>query len=141
MSTLTIEKKALMEVIEHEGVTLAYIIRADTMPDKTSFLTPDDYKQQLGFIVYPKDGQIIRHIHKPMERNLIGMSEVLFVKKGLLEADFYTQEKEYVDTRKLYQGDIALLVNGGHGFRCLEETVLVEIKQGPFIGAEEKERF
>jgi hypothetical protein len=32
-------------------------------------------------------------------------------------------------------------VNGGHGFRVLEDTVLLEIKQGPYPGGAEKERF
>jgi hypothetical protein len=39
------------------------------------------------------------------------------------------------------EGDVLLLVKGGHGFRMLEETVFVEIKQGPYTGLDEKERF
>jgi len=34
-----------------------------------------------------------------------------------------------------------LLVSGGHGFRQLEDTVFLEIKQGPYPGAVEKEAF
>jgi hypothetical protein len=41
----------------------------------------------------------------------------------------------------LETGDIILLVAGGHGFRCLEDTVLLEIKQGPYTGLVEKEAF
>lgn len=134
-------KEALVECVEHEGESIAFIIRAEKSVEETTFLTPEDFKQQLGFIVYPKGGEIIRHIHKPMERHLVGMSEILLVKKGLLEADFYTDEKQYLETRELREGDLVLLVSGGHGFRCIEDTVLVEIKQGPYIGPEEKERF
>ena len=39
------------------------------------------------------------------------------------------------------QGDIVILVAGGHGFEMLEDTVLMEIKQGPYTGLKEKERF
>lgn len=134
-------KEALVECVEHEGESIAFIIRAEKSVEETTFLTPEDYKQQLGFIVYPEGGEIVRHIHKPMERHLVGMSEILLVKKGLLEADFYTDEKQYLETRDLREGDLVLLVSGGHGFRCLEDTVLLEIKQGPYIGPEEKERF
>ena len=134
-------QEALCECIEFGQEVLGYIIRAEKNPDKTSFVTPDDFKQQLGFIVYPKGGEIVRHIHKPMERHLIGMSEILLVQKGLLEVDFYTNQKEYLETRVLNKGDLVLLVSGGHGFRCLEDTVLLEIKQGPYIGQDEKERF
>mgnify|MGYP006295084817 CR=1 FL=1 len=130
-----------LECIEHGGELIAYIIRAQMRPEKTEFVTPDDVKQQVGFIVYPAGGEIVRHVHKPMERNLTGMSEVLLVREGDLEADFYTGRKEYICTRRLEQGDLLLLVSGGHGFRCNEHTVLLEIKQGPYIGPEEKERF
>ena len=130
-----------MERVDHEGESIAFIIRAEKSVEETTFLTPEDFKQQIGFIVYPKGGEIVRHIHKPMERHLVGMSEILLVKKGLLEADFYTDEKQYLETRELREGDLVLLVSGGHRFRCMEDTVLLEIKQDPYIGQEEKERF
>ena len=134
-------KEALVECVDHEGESIAFIIRAEKSVEETTFLTPEDFKQQIGFIVYPKGGEIVRHIHKPMERHLVGMSEILLVKKGLLEADFYTDEKQYLETRELREGDLVLLVSGGHRFRCMEDTVLLEIKQDPYIGQEEKERF
>ena len=34
-----------------------------------------------------------------------------------------------------------LMVGGGHGFQMLEDTVLIEVKQGPYTGLDEKERF
>ena len=46
-----------------------------------------------------------------------------------------------VATRELLPGDIMLMVGGGHGFRMLEDTVLLEVKQGPYTGLDEKERF
>jgi hypothetical protein len=32
-------------------------------------------------------------------------------------------------------------MTGGHGFRMLEDTVLLEVKQGPYGGQAEKSRF
>lgn len=52
-----------------------------------------------------------------------------------------TDQKRYIETRILREGDLILLVSGGHGFRCMEDTVLVEIKQDPYVGPDEKERF
>jgi hypothetical protein len=34
-----------------------------------------------------------------------------------------------------------IMVGGGHGFRMTEDTVLLEVKQGPYPGVQEKERF
>jgi hypothetical protein len=46
-----------------------------------------------------------------------------------------------VDSREIKEGDIILMVNGGHGFRMIEDTVFLEVKQGPYTGIDEKERF
>jgi hypothetical protein len=130
-----------VEQIAQNGKTLAYIIRAEVSPDKTTFLTPSDLKQQIGFIVYPAGGNIQRHVHLPLERHLIGTSEVIIVRRGRCEIDIYSDERDFVASRELRSGDIMLMVAGGHGFRMLEDTVLLEVKQGPYTGVDEKERF
>jgi hypothetical protein len=120
---------------------LAYIIRAGFMPDRTTFVTPDEFKQQVGFVVYPAGGEIARHVHRPLERHLVGTSEVLVVKKGRCLIDVYDDDRRLVATRELGSGDVMLMVGGGHGFRMLEDTVFLEVKQGPYTGIDEKERF
>lgn len=133
-----------MEHVEHivwEGRPLAHIIRAEMAPQNTTFLTPAEFKQQVGFVVYPAGGEIQRHVHRPLERHLIGTSEVLIVRRGRCEIDIYNNQRELVATRELRQGDIMLMVDGGHGFRMMEDTVFLEVKQGPYSGLEEKERF
>ena len=133
-----------MEHVEHivwNGKPLAYIIRAEIDPQKTTFLTPLEFKQQVGFVVYPAGGEIQRHVHCPLERHLIGTSEVIIVRSGRCEIDIYNDERLLVASRELRPGDIMLMVAGGHGFRMLEDTVLLEVKQGPYTGLEEKERF
>jgi uncharacterized protein with PhoU and TrkA domain len=130
-----------VEQIANGSKVLAYIIRSEINPDKTTFLTPSDLKQQVGFIVYPAGGVIKRHVHRPLERHLIGTSEVLIVRRGRCEIDIYDDERKLVASRQLRPGDIMLMVGGGHGFRMLEDTVLLEVKQGPYTGIDEKEHF
>jgi hypothetical protein len=130
-----------VEEISWNGKALAYIIRGDIQPEKTTFLTPPEFKQQVGFIVYPAGGEVRRHVHRPLERHLVGTSEVLLVRQGRCEADIYNDERELVATRELREGDILLMISGGHGFRMLEPTVFLEVKQGPYTGVDEKEVF
>lgn len=133
-----------MECIEHiswDGQPLAYIIRTEMNPEKTTFLTPPEFNLQVGFVVYPAVGEIARHVHRPLERHIVGTSEVLVVKKGLCQIDIYNDDRELVATRELRAGDTMLMVGGGHGFRMLEDTVFLEIKQGPYSGLDEKVRF
>ena len=94
----------LVERICWGETCLAYIIRAGFLPDKTTFLTPPDYKQQVGYIVYPAGGEIQRHIHRSLERHIVGTSEVLVVKKGRCEIDIYNDERELVASRELARG-------------------------------------
>ena len=130
-----------VEIVADGDQPLAYIISASMSPNETTFLTPPEFKQQVGFVVYPKGGEVKRHRHRALERHLVGTSEVLVVRSGKCEIDVYTEEGELVATRQLCAGDVMLMIGGGHGFRMLEETVLLEIKQGPYTGLEEKEHF
>ena len=133
-----------MDPVEHitwNGKPLAYIIRASLNPEQTTFLTPPEFKQQVGFVVYPAGGEVKRHIHRPLERHLVGTSEVLVIKKGHCLIDIYNDDHELVATRDLYPDDVMLMVGGGHGFSMVEDTVFLEIKQGPYTGLNEKELF
>ena len=130
-----------IEIISWDGQPLTYIIHGEFLPDQTTFLTPNDYKQQVGFIVYPPAGEVKRHVHRSIERQLKGTSEVLVLRKGRCIMDIYNDQKELVASRELKTGDIMLMVSGGHGFRMLEETVFLEVKQGPYLGIDEKESF
>ena len=71
----------------------------------------------------------------------MGTSEVLILLRGRCEMDVYNDQRELVATRELRQGDLMLMVGGGHGFRMQEDTVFLEVKQGPYTGLDEKERF
>lgn len=129
------------EIIEDRGLPLTYLIRTKRLPEETTFLTPASFKQQVGFVVYPEGEEIPRHVHLPLERRLVGTSEVILVQKGRCVLDIYSDDRELVASRELGPGDLMLMVGGGHGFRMLEDTVLLEIKQGPYTGLDEKERF
>jgi len=132
------------EFIEHivyNNHQLAYIIRNSFVPECTTFLTPPELKQQVGYIVYPAGGEVRRHVHKKIQRRLNGTSEVVLIKKGHCLIDVYNDHHELVATREMHEGDLLLMVGGGHGFRMLEDTVLLEVKQGPYIGVNEKELF
>jgi hypothetical protein len=129
------------EIIAKDGVELCYIIRAELAPPETTFITPPHFKQQVGFVAYPAGGEVKRHLHLPLERHLVGTSEVLLVRKGRCMLDVFDDAKEYVVSREVAAGDVILMVGGGHGFRMLEDTLFLEVKQGPFLEMEEKERF
>ena len=130
-----------VEWITDDDRILSVIIRRSVVPTKTTFITPDEFLQQAGFVVYPKGGNIANHTHKPIERHVTGTPETLLIRQGKLIARFYNELHELKGETTVETGDILMLVNGGHGFTMLENTILFEIKQGPYTGLVEKERF
>jgi hypothetical protein len=131
----------VIETIERDGKVLAYIVRGGPPPERTTFLTPSDCNLQVGHVVYGAGQEIPRHVHLPIERHIVGSTEVLIVQQGRCEVDVYDDQRQPVETCQLSQGDMVIAVGGGHGFRILEDTVLLEVKQGPYPGGAEKERF
>ena len=130
-----------VERILFNGKPLAYIVSAELDLESTSFLTPPDFNLQLGFVVYPAGGEVARHTHLPLERHTVGTSEVLVLRKGRCLVDIYNDDRELVATRELHTGDILLMAGGGHGLRMQEDTVFLEVKQGPYNDTDEKEYF
>lgn len=133
-----------LDGVEHiacEGGYLATIIRASVRVSQTTFVTPDSYYQQCGFVVYPKDGVVARHKHTPLERRLVGTPETIIVREGKMEVELYDFNDNYVTSVVLGSGDVILLAGGGHRMRCLEDTIMMEVKQGPYTGLKEKELF
>ena len=89
----------------------------------------------------PKDYVIAPHLHNTIIREVEYTHEVLFIKSGKVRVDFYDESKTYLESRILKQGDVILLAQGGHGFEMLEETEMIEVKQGPYLENKDKSRF
>jgi len=134
-------KKMEIEKITWKGQLFVYLIRSEYTPLKTSFITGPQGYLQTGFIVYSKGQEIPKHFHKPIKRHIDRTEEILIVRKGKAGLNVYNAKKEMIAALPVRQGDVILLVSGGHGFRVVEDLILQEIKQGPYTGLEEKERF
>ena len=140
-STETAEVGLTVEYIACGEELLCCIIRARSSPAQTTFLTPSESNLQVGYIVYAAGQEIPRHVHLPVERRLQRTGEVLVVQEGRCEVDVYSDARELIATRTLEPHDIVVILAGGHGFRLLEDTVLLEVKQGPYSAGKDKARF
>ena len=129
------------EIKSDDDLLLALIVRHNYDKPGISFFTPDDYSQQLAYMHHPAGHVILPHVHNEVKREVLYTKEVLVIKKGKLRGDFYSNEKEYLESVIIETGDVILLVSGGHGFECLEEVEMIEIKQGPYLGEQDKVRF
>lgn len=131
----------MVEKIEFNNIVLALILRINNTAHGVHFFTPDDYSQQLAYMNHPAGKIIEPHVHNPVQREVMFTQEVLFLKRGRLRVDFYDENHNYLESRILETGDVILLASGGHGFEALEEIEMIEVKQGPYAGDQDKTRF
>lgn len=131
----------MIQQIIHGGKLLSIIIRHSFQKEGIEFFTPNDFSQQLAYMKRPKDYLIAPHIHNPVPRQVQFTKEVLYLKSGKVRIDFYDDEQNYLESTILEAGDVILLAFGGHGFTMLEESEIIEVKQGPYAGDLDKTRF
>lgn len=131
----------LIETIVHGLEPIALIIRADYDEPGVNFFTPGNFSQQVAFISHPRGKKIAPHLHNPVSRQVLYTQEVLLIRRGRVQVNLYTSEKKFIGSRTLEPGDVILLCGGGHSLEMLEDAALIEVKQGPYAGDEDKTRF
>ncbi|MDR1534853.1 MAG: hypothetical protein LBU64_07125 [Planctomycetota bacterium] len=135
-------RESLIENVEHDGVCLAILLSGRFSGEGIRFFTPDSFSQQLAYMKRPAGHVIEPHEHNPAPRLVENTQEVLFVRGGRIRLDLYAPgTREYLQSRILLPGDVVLLAHGGHGLVMLEESEIIEVKQGPYAGRGDKSRF
>lgn len=132
----------MIEKIINKKKTIAIILKANySKSNSIEFFTPNEFSQQLGYMNRPVGYKIEPHVHNKITRKVELTNEVLFIKSGKVRVDFYNEKKMYLKSKILNKGDVVLLVSGGHGFQMLEQSEMIEIKQGPYVNDLDKTRF
>jgi hypothetical protein len=131
----------MIENIIHNKITLAIILRTQFVKNGIEFFTPNEFSQQLAYMKRPTGYIIQPHVHNPVCRQIQYTKEVIFIKSGSVRIDFYDDSQTYIESTILNTGDFILLAFGGHGFEILEEAEMIEVKQGPYAGEQDKTRF
>ncbi len=131
----------MVEEIKEGELLLAIILRNDFNEPGVHFVTPGELSQQLAYMKHPAGKKIEAHVHKKVSREVDYTQEVLMIKKGKLKVYLYDNDQKFITDRVLNAGDVILLAHGGHGFEVMEEVEMIEVKQGPFVAEEDKQRF
>lgn len=129
-------------IIDDTGTLIA--IHIETTSDLGSginFLTEGESELQVGVFKHPSNHLIRRHWHPPFVRELSRTCEVLYLETGRIEVELFNNSLVPIETFTLNPGGILVLLSGGHGFKTLEPSTLIEVKQGPYAGNKDKELF
>ena len=132
----------MVEEIKVDGTIAALIIRASFKKDKgIQFFTKNEDTLQLGYMNRHKGYEIQPHVHMPIPRVIEYTNEVLFIKSGKVKINFYNKNLKYEKSCILLKDDVVLLSTSGHGFEMIEDSEIIEVKQGPYVGEDDKNRF
>jgi hypothetical protein len=131
----------LIEYIVHGLEPIALIVRSGFNEPGIHFFTPGNFSQQVALMRHDKGKKIEAHVHNLVPRQVLYTQEVLFIRQGCVKANLYSSSREYITSQVLTTGDVILLCGGGHSFEMLEDTSIIEVKQGPYAGVNDKERF
>ena len=128
------------KVIDNNEI-IAIILRKKVRAKGTKFFTPNEFSQQLGLLEHEK-GKVVRpHRHKRVKREIIQTQEVLILLEGKIKIDLFNEKFEKRRTIELASGDVILFSSGAHGIEILETSKIIEVKQGPYAGFDDKEYF
>jgi hypothetical protein len=131
----------LVENIQADNKPIAIIVRNGFKQSGVNFFSPFEFSQQLGILVHPAGHEVKAHVHNVIARDVRVTQEVLHIIEGKVEITLFTENKKYITSRLLSKGDTVLLAFGGHGIKILEPSKILEVKQGPYAGKEDKEFF
>jgi hypothetical protein len=135
-----------LETISYNNERLAIILRNpyEVGVGKQEFISNNEDYLQVGIMNLEK-GRILKpHVHKPRNEIVPYTQECLIIYRGRMKVDFYYKLKdkpEKVKETTLYAGDVIVLLSGGHGFEVLENTRLIEVKQGQYIDQKRDKEF
>jgi len=131
----------MIEQVLYNDAIIAIIIRGEYRKDGVEFFTPHTFSQQLGYMCRPKGYFIEPHTHRIVERKVSHTQEVLHVKSGKIKISLFDNNQVFIKEVIFFKGDTVLLATGGHSVEMLEDSELIEIKQGPYLNDDDKVRF
>jgi hypothetical protein len=123
------------DVILHNNIPVAIIIRGDVKVENLEFFTETDNVLQVGIHQRPKGMVLEPHVHK-MEKpiTVTEIQEVLLILSGSIKLSCFTSDGVFLDSRILKTNDSVILLREGHQIEYLEDTRMFEVKQGPYPG-------
>lgn len=125
-----------IEVVDHDDVTYAEVIRADLRVEQTTFFSPPESSFQFGLLAHDAGYREPAHYHKSFERRIEDLQQMFVVQRGVVEVELYTDDGRLFRVLTLRAGDAIVLIRGVHAIHVVEDFQALSVKQGPFFGDE-----
>lgn len=128
---------AINEIKDGNTILARHITAAEWETGGLNFYSQDTEFIQVGAWGYNAGKELLAHAHNTVERTINITQETLYIRRGAIKARIYNKNKTLVAEWIAKEGDIMILLDGGHGYDILEDnTQVLEIKNGPYVGAD-----
>lgn len=125
----------MIERIVHNGEIVAIIARDVSRIKDVEFLTDPQDSLQVGILRRQIGQKVGPHKRHYKEQLISSMHQAVHVLQGSLLLKIYDENTEQIiRSLRMNAGDVVTLQKHGHGIEFLEETLILEIKQGPYPG-------
>ena len=132
----------MIENIYYKKKLYAIIVKNKYRKKKgVNFFSSPNLPQQFGYINHKKNHYILPHIHQKRKTKVLLTTELIFILKGIIRVDFYSEKKIYLFSKKIKKGELIYLMHGGHGFEIIKDAQMIEVKQGPYQKVKDKKKF
>ncbi|MBU6321340.1 MAG: hypothetical protein KGI78_03720 [Patescibacteria group bacterium] len=88
---------------------------------------------QILTLKYAKGRLAAPHYHIPHQRETGGLQECFIVIRGRIRVFFFDDQGESVTHADFAAGETCLVLDGPHAIRFLEDSEVLEVKNGPFF--------
>lgn len=129
-----------VEIIKSRNKTLAIIIRGSFGKEGVNFISDPKDSLQVGVLIHPLGHKVKAHRHAKIVKSNNKNTEFIFVISGKVQVDIY-DDVALVKSTILNKGDSLVQIRGGHGFKMITPTKMIEVKQGPYYGKEKEKVF
>lgn len=124
----------MVQEVKSGEKTLALVISKDIKTDSIAFVTPPEYPIQIGLLQHKEGKFVPLHFHNDFKYEVSTTHEILYVEKGKMTVSITDNTWKEVFTGTFTDGDMVLLVDGGHSVLLEEGSRVWEFKQGPYPG-------
>lgn len=126
--------------LNNEVVALVHLL--SEWKEGLDFITADEHFIQAGTWWYQDGKELRSHRHIINERIVSRTQETVVVISGCLQIDLYDESNSVFHNQILRSGDMAVILNVGHGYKILDNnTRVIEVKNGPFFSVEKDKQF
>lgn len=120
-----------MRLIKRNGKIIAYVFDGQ-FDEGTHGVTDPSLPLQIISLKYPEGRVWPLHIHTPKERKTNYLLEALIVLKGALKVTLY-YDQECIEEMTIGSGMGIMTLDGALQMEALEDVVMMEFKNGPFL--------